>query len=120
LGKQVRDVLHIEDLTHLLTRQLDVIHDFRGQVFNVGGGRNFSLSLCETTDICRELTGKHPEIGSTKANRPADICWYVTDNGNTLETFNWKPSKTPQEVLSDTFHWLKTHETEFASIFNHS
>ena len=118
-GKQVRDVLHIEDLIDLLIRQLDVIHDFRGQIFNVGGGRNFSLSLCETTDICRELTGNHPEIGSTKENRPADVCWYVTDNGDTLETFNWKPAKTPQQVLADTFHWLKSHETEFAQIFNY-
>ena len=56
-GKQVRDLLHVDDLVDLVDEQLGDPERWSGSVANVGGGRECSLSLLETTVLCRELTG---------------------------------------------------------------
>ena len=61
-GKQVRDLLHVEDLVDLVERQLLDPDAWDGATVNVGGGRECSLSLRETTEICRELTGNEVPI----------------------------------------------------------
>jgi len=50
-GKQVRDILHVGDLTALIECQLPALPQGRGQVYNVGGGRFCSVSLCELTEL---------------------------------------------------------------------
>ena len=62
-GLQVRDLLHVDDLVELIDLQLAEPERWSGFVGNVGGGREVSLSLLETTEICRELTGNEVEIG---------------------------------------------------------
>src|SRR5437764_11327435 len=56
-GKQVRDLLHVQDLVDLLDEQLTDPERWDGFTGNVGGGRKCSLSLLETTALCREITG---------------------------------------------------------------
>ena len=73
-GKQVRDLLHVEDLVDLVERQLLDPEAWDGRTVNVGGGRECSLSLRETTAICRELTGNEVPIepvAETRAGRRA-------------------------------------------------
>jgi CDP-paratose 2-epimerase len=116
-GKQVRDLLHIQDLTELIVRQVETINGFRGEIFNVGGSRVANLSLRETSAICSSLTGHSLEIGSIPETRPADLKWYITDNGTTEATFNWHPKRSPATILSDTFNWLHEHEATFRPLF---
>ena len=121
-GKQVRDLLHVEDLAALVVKQARLLTApepaFRGEVFNAGGSAYSNLSLRETTEICAELTGNRMEIGGIPENRPADVIWYVTDNGDTERIFNWQPKKSARDILLDTFKWLNEHEGEFRRIFN--
>ena len=78
-GKQVRDVLHVDDLAELVASQAGCMQRFHGLTLNVGGGLDFSLSLQELTAECEQLTGRRIEIGSEPAERPADLRIYVTD-----------------------------------------
>ncbi len=68
-GKQVRDLLHVADLVDLVDEQLADPGRWDGRTFNVGGGRDVSLSLLETTAICRELTAA--TWRSAASRRPA-------------------------------------------------
>ena len=61
-GQQVRDLLHVDDLVELVDEQLADPTRWDGFVGNVGGGREVSLSLLETTALCRELTGNEVPI----------------------------------------------------------
>lgn len=120
-GKQVRDVLHVDDLAALVVKQAEALMTgrpaYRGKIFNAGGSVYSNLSLRETTVICAELTGNKVPIGSETANRPADLVWFVMDNGETEPEFSWRPVKTGRDVLSDTYQWLRAHEKDFVRIF---
>ncbi|MGD1049515.1 MAG: NAD-dependent epimerase/dehydratase family protein [Solirubrobacteraceae bacterium] len=109
-GKQVRDVLHVEDLLDLLELQLSAPVRWDGVTVNVGGGRSASLSLLETTAICVELTGRRIEIAAVPENRPGDIPVYISDCGRLFSLSDWRPKRGPRETLADIHSWIVEHE----------
>jgi CDP-paratose 2-epimerase len=110
IGKQVRDVLHVDDLAELVDDQLSRPEHWRGAVVNVGGGRDFSLSLAETTEICRELTGKRVEVDASSEGRPGDVRIYVSDCRRLHQLTEWRPRRSPREVLEDILTWIRDNE----------
>jgi CDP-paratose 2-epimerase len=104
-GKQVRDVLHVQDLVDLLEEQLGEPERWRGAVFNVGGGRERSLSLLELTGLCRELTGRRVEIDGSSETRPGDVPIYVSDCSALFAHTAWRPQRSPLQVLEDISVW---------------
>jgi CDP-paratose 2-epimerase len=109
-GKQVRDLLHVEDLLDLVEDQLTRPDAWRGATVNVGGGREFSLSLAETTAICRELTGNALEVRSVSEARPGDVPLYISDCRACHELTSWRPTRSPTAVLEDAFDWITANE----------
>ena len=57
-GKQVRDLLHIDDLFELIAAQASSSEVWDGRVYNVGGGQDVSVSLAELTELCHAATGQ--------------------------------------------------------------
>jgi CDP-paratose 2-epimerase len=106
-GKQVRDLLHIDDLCRLIDIQIKDMDTGNGKVYNVGGGDNISLSLLEATAICEKITGHKIRIGSKKQNRLFDIPIYITDNSKVNSDYSWKPICSKEKILEDIFIWLK-------------
>lgn len=109
-GRQVRDLLHIDDLAELLDAQLDRFAALAGSTFNVGGGLACSLSLAETTALCREITGNTIPIQRIDVNRPADLASYITDTRRVTQATGWRPSHTPRETLTDIYEWIRREE----------
>ncbi|HMP74490.1 MAG TPA: NAD-dependent epimerase/dehydratase family protein, partial [Kiritimatiellia bacterium] len=108
-GKQVRDVLHVDDLVRLVLMQAERMGEFRGEVFPVGGSREVSLSLRETTGLCREITGREVEVVALMEPRPADVKWMMMDTGRTQEVFGWKPEHDARGILETTYRWLEAN-----------
>jgi CDP-paratose 2-epimerase len=111
-GKQVRDLLHIDDLIDLIDEQLGDPARWSGVTANVGGGRECSLSLLETTELCRELIGKNVSIGAEPENRPGDVPVYLSDCARLQSLTSWRPSRSPRDVLADLLAWSTEHEDE--------
>ncbi len=109
-GKQVRDVLHIQDLSELICIQMQDIKKFNGQIYNVGGGTHVSLSLLETTKICRALTGHVVPIKKIKKDRAADIPIYISDHTRITQQTGWNPRIKAETILSDIYQWLKSNK----------
>jgi len=105
-GKQLRDILHVDDLAELAATQASCMNHFHGRTLNVGGGLNFSLSLREMTTECEELTGMRIAIEPEMAERPADLRIYVTDSRKIEQHCQWKPSRGPDIVLRDIYRWV--------------
>lgn len=114
-GKQVRDLLHVDDLLDLVDTQLrDPVH-WSGATVNVGGGRDCSLSLHETTDLCREITGRALEMRRVCEDRPGDIPIYISDCGLLHSMSDWRPRHGPERILRDIHGWIVEHERALAA-----
>jgi CDP-paratose 2-epimerase len=109
-GKQVRDILHIDDLCELIDDQVKNAEQYAGRLFNVGGGLRGSLSLREMTTLCERITGNTIEMGSSREDRPADIRIFITDHRKLTQHRNWRPRRNPETVLKDIHEWIKQEE----------
>jgi CDP-paratose 2-epimerase len=116
-GKQVRDLISIDDLGMLIETQLEQFGELPYRLFNVGGGPASSLSLAETTTLCEEITGNRVAIERVPTNRVADVKLYITDNARVTGTTGWFPTKTPRETLSDIFAWIHANEDLVAPLW---
>jgi len=108
-GKQVRDLLHVDDLADLVQIQVAALDRLDGSTFNVGGGRGCSLSLVETTTLCEEMSGRRIVITPNPDTRVADIKLYVTDNTAVTAATGWAPSRTAVQVMQDLHGWMVSH-----------
>lgn len=115
-GKQVRDILHIDDAVNLIDMQIHQIEKFDGQVFNAGGGLENSASLLEMTAFCEAISGNKIDIGSETLTRPADFRIYITDNSKIEAAIGWKPQKSVKDVFTDIYNWIKDNESQLESI----
>lgn len=109
-GKQVRDLIHIEDLVELVRDQLSDLERWDGLVANVGGGAERSLSLLETTKICRELTGNEVEIESVAETRQGDVPVYISDCRELFARTKWRPRRSAEDTLRDIHTWVASNE----------
>ena len=113
-GKQVRDLLHVEDLVDLVDAQLRDPGHWTGVVANVGGGPERSLSLAEATRICRELTGNEVSIEPVAKERFGDVPIYVSDDARLHSHTDWRPSRGAEETLADIHAWATAHAEPLA------
>jgi CDP-paratose 2-epimerase len=111
-GKQVRDVLHVDDLADLVAIQLTTTESWDGSVFNVGGGRTVSASLLELTALVRHVTGQHIEIGSVKDTHAVDMRVYLSDTSRLRNRFDWRPRKDMASIVADTHDWVRQYEPQ--------
>ena len=115
-GKQVRDLLHVEDLFELLRLQLRDLAVHSGQVYNVGGGRDVSVSLLELTGLCRAATGKTIPIHSEASTRPGDVRVYLTDSSKVRAAAGWKPRWTVERIVESIVAWIRERENELRPV----
>jgi CDP-paratose 2-epimerase len=116
-GKQVRDLLHPSDLFALIDLQSEQMREYAGEVYNVGGGLQGSISLRQYTELCREVTGKELEIGTEVETTKVDVPYYVTDNTKVTASTGWSPKMGVKEIVTDIFEWLKAEENTVRPLF---
>jgi CDP-paratose 2-epimerase len=109
-GKQVRDLLHVDDLVELVDEQIASPERWNGVTANVGGGRSCSLSLLETTALCAEITGNRVDMARTEDTRPGDVPVYISDCARLFSLTDWRPRRGPRDILADIHEWLVGHE----------
>lgn len=117
-GKQLRDVLHIDDVVALIDYQIHNMQQFTGKVYNAGGGINCSASLLEMSSICEKITGNKITIEKELLNRPADLKAYITDNTQISKETGWRPQKSIDDVFADIYKWINKNEVSLKDIFN--
>lgn len=117
-GKQVRDVLDIDDLFDLLVNQLSNMEKYNGEVFNVGGGKQNSVSLYELTKYCQNITGRKISIKKDYKERQGDIRIYISDNSKVKRASGWKPKKTMEKNFEEIYKWIIDHKEDLNPIFS--
>lgn len=109
-GKQVRDILHIEDLQRLVDWQIHNFSKINGEILNVGGGYDNSVSLKEMTKIAQDITGNEIPVKPVKENRKADVPVYITDNSKVSKLTGWKPQNSAKDIAQDVYKWLNDNQ----------
>ena len=90
-GKQVRDLLYVEDLIDLMLRARTEVKRIGGQIYNVGGGPANTISVwTELQEPLLHLVGKLPRV-SYGAFRPGDQKVYVSDIRKAQAQLSWSP-----------------------------
>ncbi len=89
-GRQVRDVLCVDDLIRAFDSVRQNMETTRTQIYNVGGGPQNSVSLFELMDEIELLTGHRLEC-VMEPRRPGDQLLYITDNTKIQRDTGWKP-----------------------------
>ena len=102
-GKQVRDLLYVEDLVKAYDKFAST--DVKHGVYNIGGGYQNTISLLEFLDILKEELGKKPKI-SFLDWRPSDQKVYITDILKVKKELNWRPSINPREGVKKLIDWV--------------
>lgn len=114
-GKQVRDVLFVDDLINLYETAIDKIDRAAGQVFNIGGGVDNTLSIwTETGPMLEELLGRKLTVGRGDW-RPGDQRIYVSDIRKAKEVLGWSPRMNPQDGVRRLFDWVVENKTLFVN-----
>ncbi len=116
-GKQVRDFLHVDDLLDLIDIQINQLERLKDKTFNVGGGKDFSLSLYETTQLCEEITGNKINIEAVPDNRTGDMPIFITDSRQVMEATDWQPKRDGKTLIQDIYEWIRNNEKQLADIF---
>jgi CDP-paratose 2-epimerase len=114
-GKQVRDILFVEDMLELLDLQIKQIVRFRGEVFNLGGGAANSVSLCEATVAMQEISSRAAPITKKDQARQGDIVVYWTDNRKAAQQLGWTPKTNLRSGFNRIFEWIRENEEELRS-----
>lgn len=106
-GRQVRDILYVEDLVRAFLMAGDALDRTAGQVYNIGGSPENTISLLELLDVLERLTGR--SIARSFAEwRPGDQRVYVTNVERAGAEFGWKPEVSRFDGIERLYHWLRT------------
>jgi len=104
-GKQVRDVLHADDMKRLYLAAVNRIESARGQAFNVGGGIENSLSLLELFALLEQIA--NVKLSYTKLPvRDSDQRVFVSDLAKAKKILNWQPVVSAQEGVARMVEWV--------------
>jgi CDP-paratose 2-epimerase len=104
-GRQVRDILAVEDLVDAFLLAQEHMDSETCHAFNIGGGPGNTVSLLELLDTIGELLGQKPEI-QLDGWRTGDQRYYVSDTTRFRQATGWTPRVTVQEGLKRLYRWL--------------
>ena len=113
-GKQVRDLLYIEDLLDAYDAAVANIDQVAGQIYNVGGGAANQLSVWrEFGPLLERLIGR--KIPVSWCNwRPGDQRIFVADIRKAAEHLGWQPKVSVEEGITRLYRWVVENQALFA------
>jgi len=105
-GKQVRDLLHADDLIRCYTNAVDHIETSKGQIYNIGGGVKNSMSLLELFRLVGGQLGITMRFRETPV-RIADQKYYVADTGKASRELDWQVRISQEEGVDRMLQWCR-------------
>jgi CDP-paratose 2-epimerase len=112
-GKQVRDVLHVNDLLNAYDAAIEKIDRAKGEVYNMGGGSHNVLAIwAEFGPILEKLLGKKIEVARGDP-RPGDQRVFYVDYSKAKHELGWEPKIDLEEGIDMLFDWVKANKELF-------
>lgn len=109
-GRQVRDILYVDDLVSALLLAQSELERLRGRAFNIGGGEANSISLLELLKLIEQLHGR-PVGVIWGAWRAGDQRFYVSDHTAFSDATGWRPTIDAADGVCRLNRWLMENRT---------
>jgi CDP-paratose 2-epimerase len=109
-GRQMRDLLFVDDLVDALLAALAAINRTTGEAYNIGGGPTRAISLLELVDLLAELHCHRPDL-EFAAWRPGDQRYYVSNTEKFEKATGWLPRTSLDAGLEQLNAWLAAART---------
>lgn len=106
-GKQVRDILFVDDLVNAFDLAVKNMDNIKGEVFNIGGGAENAVSLLKVLDIYNQINYQPVNINHEDW-RAGDQKYYVSDISKFKEQTGWQPKINYKKGVARLYHWLST------------
>jgi len=104
-GKQVRDILHVDDMVKLYFAVVTASGVPSGSVFNIGGGHDSSVSVLELLDIIGsklEISMQFEQI----SQRQSDQKVFIADTRRIKQIVGWEPKIPAKKGIADMIDWV--------------
>ncbi|MEW6717088.1 MAG: GDP-mannose 4,6-dehydratase [Chloroflexota bacterium] len=112
-GKQVRDVLHIDDLLDLYDIAVQKIGVASGKAYNVGGGVDNTLSIwIEFSPLLEKCLGRRIEV-EWGPSRPGDQRVYISDIRKVSSELGWRPRISVGQGVESLYNWVVENRNLF-------
>jgi CDP-paratose 2-epimerase len=112
-GKQVRDILYIDDLARAFEAAVSHIDRAAGRVYNIGGGSGRTLTIwTETGPLLERLAGQSLPVRYSEW-RPGDQRIYVSDISRARDELGWEPQIDPEEGVKRLWAWIQANKQLF-------
>jgi CDP-paratose 2-epimerase len=112
-GKQVRDMLHVHDLIAAYEAAIARGKKVAGQIYNVGGGPDFTLSIwAECGPMLEKMLGRKIPIKRGPV-RPGDQMVYISDIRKAKKDLGWLPKIGVEQGAGELVEWVKAHRELF-------
>jgi nucleoside-diphosphate-sugar epimerase len=112
-GKQVRDILHVNDLLNAYDAAIEKIDRAQGEVYNMGGGPHNILAVwAEFGPILERLLGKKIEVARADW-RPGDQRVFYADFSKAKRELDWEPKIDLEEGIEMLFDWVNANKDLF-------
>jgi CDP-paratose 2-epimerase len=108
-GKQIRDLLHISDLIRAYEQGISRIDNLSGEVFNLGGGPENTLSIWAEFGPLLETLGDRRIAVEHGDWRPGDQRVFVADIRKAQEKLEWRPQVSPRDGIADLYSWITSN-----------
>ncbi len=105
-GRQVRDILFVDDLVEALLLAQARIGETAGRAFNIGGGPDNAISLLRLLGLIARLNRRRPEVAFGPW-RPGDQVYYVSDIRAFRAVTGWRPSVAVESGVTRLWRWLQ-------------
>lgn len=112
-GKQVRDILYVDDLINAYDLAIKNIKKTRGQIYNIGGGARNTISIWfDFQPILEKLFGRKIEPKFSNW-RPGDQPIYVSDIRKAKKDFGWEPEINVEQGIRKLYDWVTANKKLF-------
>lgn len=112
-GRQVRDLLHVDDLVQAYRLGIERIDDLKGQAFNVGGGSRNTLSIWSEFGSMLARLAQRPLDVTFGDWRPGDQRVFIADIRKIEEALDWQPTIDPETGIRDLYAWVAANPDLF-------
>jgi CDP-paratose 2-epimerase len=112
-GKQIRDVLHVQDLVRAYAAVIDEQEKVSGQAINIGGGPDNTLSLLELLDHLKTILAKPVNL-QWDDWRPGDQPVFVCDLTRSKALLGWQPEISVDQGVLMLIHWVEDNAELFS------